>query len=222
MPSTKKKIVKPGTLERARAIDAQLAASYPGAKCSLDYANPLQLLIATILSAQCTDVRVNKVTPALFAKYPDARAFAGADLIELEALIQSTGFYHNKAKAIQAACKDIAEKHGVVVPRTIDELTALRGVGRKTANVVLGNAFGIPGIVVDTHVGRVSQRLGLTRESDPEKIERDLMELFPPARWTQLCHELIIHGRTACKAPIPRCTECPLLALCPYTKKNLK
>jgi endonuclease-3 len=207
---------------RARKIDATLAEAYPQARCALAHANPLQLLVATILSAQCTDVRVNKVTPALFARYPDAQAFASADPHELEDLIRSTGLFRMKARAIQDACRDIVAKHGSLVPRTLEELTALRGVGRKTANVVLGNAFDTPGLVVDTHVGRVSRRLGLTKNADPAKVEADLMELFPRERWTVLSHELILHGRTYCKAPTPRCTGCPLLKLCPYTKKCFK
>ncbi|HEY3323815.1 MAG TPA: endonuclease III [Planctomycetota bacterium] len=220
MVKTKERPVSPENLKHAKEIDRILAAAYPEAKCSLDYQNPLQLLVATILSAQCTDVRVNKVTPELFKKYPDARALAGAKTGELEKMIQSTGFYHNKAKAIQAASKDIVEKHGGKVPGSMEELTSLRGVGRKTANVVLGNAFGVPGVVVDTHVSRVSQRLGLTKQTDPVKIEAELMRLFPRERWTQIGHEMIIHGRTRCKAPKPICAGCPLLTVCPYPKKT--
>lgn len=208
--------------ERARRIDAALAAAFPEAKCSLTYANPLQLLISTILSAQCTDARVNKVTPALFARYHDAKDFAGSDPTELETLIQSTGFFRSKARSIREACRDIVEKHGGEVPSTMEELHALRGVGRKTANVVLGNAFKTPGMVVDTHVGRISRRLGLTRNTDPVKVEHDLMKLFPPERWTALGHEMILHGRKYCKAPTPRCTGCPILELCPYPKKNFE
>jgi len=206
-------------LEHARKVGDILSRAYPDAKCSLDYASPLQLLIATILSAQCTDVRVNMVTPALFARYRRARDFAASPPGELEKMIQSTGFFRNKAKAIREACKGITEKHGGAVPDTMEQLCALRGVGRKTANVVLGNAFGTPGVVVDTHVGRVSQRLGLTKNHDPEKIEQDLMRLFPPERWTRLSHEFILHGRKCCKAPKPLCETCPLLEVCPYPKK---
>jgi endonuclease-3 len=207
-------------LAHARQVGAALAQAYPGAKCALNFSNPLELLIATILSAQCTDVRVNLVTPALFTKYRSAADCAAAPPGELENLIQSTGFFRNKAKAIRAACKDIAEKHGGAVPETLEQLCALRGVGRKTANVVLGNAYGKPGVVVDTHVLRISQRLGLTKNKDPEKIEQDLMRLFPPERWTALSHELIYLGRSACKAPKPRCWECPLREICPFPKKT--
>ena len=207
-------------LEQAKKVDAALRKAYPDAKCSLDYKNPLQLLIATILSAQCTDARVNKVTPALFERYKSAAEFANSDLEELQKLIQSTGFYRNKALSIKTACKDIAEKHAGVVPKTLDELVELRGVGRKTANVVLGNAFSTPGMVVDTHVGRLSRRLGLTKQTDAVKVEHELMALFPKERWTAVGHEFILHGRKYCKAPTPRCTGCPLLEICPYPKKN--
>lgn len=207
---------------RAKKISIALATAYPEAKCSLTYKNPLQLLIATILSAQCTDARVNMTTPALFARYKTAADFANADQAEVEKLIQSTGFYRNKAKSIREACKDIVALHGGEVPKTLEALHALHGVGRKTANVVLGNAFGIPGMVVDTHVGRISRRLGLTRNSDPVKVEQDLMKLFPAERWTSLGHEMILHGRKACKAPTPNCTACPLLELCPFKKKVFK
>ena len=210
----------PQKLEHARKIDALLVATYPAAHCSLTYSNPLQLLIATILSAQCTDARVNKVTPALFKKYLDARAFAEADQLEMERMIHSTGFFRNKAKSIREACNDIVKKHDGHVPDTLEELFALRGVGRKTANVVLGNAFKIPGMVVDTHVGRISRRLGLTRQTDPVKVEQELMQLFPNQRWTPLGHEMILHGRKYCKAPTPRCDGCPLLEICPFPEKK--
>jgi len=218
----KKPTTKLDKAERARRVDSALAAAFPEAKCSLTYVNPLQLLISTILSAQCTDARVNKVTPALFERYRDARAFAGAEPSEIETLIQSTGFFRSKARSIREACRDIVEKHSGNVPSTIEELHALRGVGRKTANVVLGNAFGTPGMVVDTHVGRISRRLGLTRNTDPVKVEHDLMKLFPPERWTAIGHEMILHGRKYCKAPTPRCTGCPILELCPYPKKHFE
>ncbi len=211
----------PQKIEQAKRVDALLNASYPNAKCALIYSNPLQLLIATILSAQCTDARVNMVTPILFAKYSNAKAFADATQGEIEKVVQSTGFFRSKARSIREACRDIVEKHGGEVPRTMDELFALRGVGRKTANVVLGNAFGTPGMVVDTHIGRVSRRLGLTKQTDPVKVEAELMKLVPPDRWTQLGHEMILHGRKHCKAPTPRCGGCPLLEICPYSKKNL-
>jgi endonuclease-3 len=211
----------PELLARAARLEAAIHAAFPGAKCSLDYGNPLQLLIATILSAQCTDARVNKVTPALFARYRSAADFAASTIEELEALIQSTGFYRNKAKSIRAACADIAALHGGKVPDNLEALTNLHGVGRKTANVVLGNAFATPGMVVDTHVGRIARRLGLTRQTDPVKVEHDLMQLFPPARWTPLGHEFIQLGRKFCKAPNPRCAGCPIVELCPFTKKIL-
>jgi endonuclease-3 len=207
-------------IEHARRAGELLAKAYPDAKCALKHSNPLQLLISTILSAQCTDARVNMVTPALFERYHDAKAFADADTSELESRIQSTGFYRSKARSIKEACRDIVEKHGGKVPSTMEELTALRGVGRKTANVVLGNAFGVHGMVVDTHVGRLSRRLGFTKNTDPVKVEQDLMQLFPPERWTLLAHELILHGRKYCKAPTPRCTGCPLLVVCPFKGKN--
>jgi endonuclease-3 len=210
--------LSPALLERAAQIDAALHAAFPSAKCSLDYANPLQLLLATILSAQCTDARVNQVTQVLFARYKTAADFASGKIEELEKIIRSTGFYRNKAKSIRAACADIVALHGGEVPGALEALTNLHGVGRKTANVVLGNAFATPGMVVDTHVGRIARRLGLTRHTDPVKVEHDLMRIFPPARWTPLGHELIQLGRKFCKAPNPRCTGCPLEERCPFTK----
>lgn len=218
----KQRPVSPHILERAQKIDAWLHAAFPEAKCSLTYANPLQLLIATILSAQCTDARVNMVTPKLFARYNTAAEFAGSDEKELETLIQSTGFYRNKAKSIREACKDIVILHGGIVPKNLEDLFNLHGVGRKTANVVLGNAFGIPGMVVDTHVGRISRRLALTKNTDPVKVEHDLMRIFPRERWTTIGHEMILLGRKFCKAPTPRCTGCPLLKICPFPKKVFK
>jgi len=200
---------------RVRAVIEQLRELYPDARCALDFRSPLELLIATILSAQCTDERVNKVTPALFAAYPDASAFAAADPAALEKAIHSTGFFRNKAKSIREASADIVTQHGGQVPRTIEELTALRGVGRKTANVVLGNAYGIPGIVVDTHVARLSHRLGLTNETDPVKIEFALMPLVPRELWTLFSHWLILHGRAVCNARKPLCSQCPLAPHCP-------
>lgn len=200
---------------QARRFVRHLAKLYPDARCALDYQNPLQLLIATILSAQCTDVRVNMVTPALFARYPDAAAFANADQSELERMIQSTGFFRNKAKSIIACCKQIVEKHGGQVPATMEELNPLPGVGRKTANVILGNAFNVPGITVDTHVGRLSRRMGLTTEEDPEKVERDLMKLLPKQEWTMFSHRMIYHGRQVCQARKPNCNGCTLNKICP-------
>jgi len=202
--------------ERTGEILARLTTAYPAARCALDHGSPLELLVATILSAQCTDARVNQVTPALFRRYPDARALAEAALPELEAMIQSTGFFRNKAKALQGLGRALLERHDGKVPRTMAELTALPGVGRKTANVVLGNAFGLEeGVVVDTHVARLSGRLGLTRETDPVKIECDLVELVPRPAWTLWSHLLIFHGRQVCKAPRPRCADCVLADLCP-------
>jgi endonuclease-3 len=199
----------------AKKLARGLAKLYPDAHCALHYGNPLQLLIATILSAQCTDVRVNMVTPSLFARYADAAAFADADIAELEKAIQSTGFFRNKAKNIKACCRQIVDKHGGNVPGTMEELVPLPGIGRKTANVVLGNAFDVPGITVDTHVSRLSQRMGLTKQQDPEKIERDLMELIPKKEWTMFSHRMIFHGRQVCIARKPNCEGCKLAGDCP-------
>jgi endonuclease-3 len=192
-----------------------LARLYPKAKCSLNHESPLQLLVATILSAQCTDDRVNMVTPALFARYPDAAAFAAAEQDELEKLIQSTGFFRNKAKNIIACCQSIMTKHGGEVPGTMEELHALPGIGRKTANVVLGNAFDVPGMVVDTHVLRLSERLGLTKQKVPEKVELELMEIVTAKEWVKLGHRMIYHGRKICQARKPKCEECKLAGICP-------
>jgi len=189
---------------------------YPDVNTALTHKNPLQLLVSTILSAQCTDKRVNVVTPALFQKYKNAKDFAQSRTKDLEELIHSTGFFRSKAKSIQEASRDIEIKHKGKVPQTMEELTKLRGVGRKTANVVLGTAFGKnEGVVVDTHVGRISRRLGLTKEKDPVKVERDLMELLPKKEWTNYSHRLIWHGRKVCKSLNPRCPECGLAPLCP-------
>lgn len=200
---------------RARQIARRLAQLYPEATCALHYTNPLQLLIATILSAQCTDARVNQVTPALFARYPDAQAFAQADPRELERLIQPTGFYRNKARNIIACCRALVERYGGQVPPRREDLVTLPGVGRKTANVVLGTAFGKPALPVDTHVRRLSRRLGLTQESDPDKIEQDLMRLLPEEEWANFSHRLIWHGRLVCRARRPDCAHCGLADLCP-------
>lgn len=202
--------------ERARKICEGLARTYPDAHCELDYRNPLELLVATILSAQCTDVRVNIVTKELFRRCQTARDYAEISQEELERLIQSTGFFRNKAKNLRACGADLVAKHGGEVPRELLALTALAGVGRKTANVVLGNAFGMnEGVVVDTHVSRLSQRLGLTRETTPEKIEQDLMKLVPRENWAILSHWLIWHGRRRCMARKPGCARCEIAALCP-------
>ncbi len=201
---------------RVAALLEQLREAYPDARCALDFRTPLQLLVATILSAQCTDERVNMTTPTLFAKYPDAAAFAAANPAELERMIHSTGFFRQKAKSILQACADIVARHGGEVPRTLEALTELRGVGRKTANVVLGNAYGIAsGIVVDTHVTRLANRLGLTSEQDAVKIEFALMPLVPRESWTLFSHWLILHGRAVCNARKPRCSMCPLAPHCP-------
>src|SRR5262245_7328255 len=201
--------------KRATRLRQGLAKLYPDAHCALHPENPLQLLIATILSAQCTDVRVNMVTPALFARYPDARAFAEADIGELEKAIQSTGFFRNKAKSIKACCRILVDQYGGQVPATMEELVPLPGVGRKTANVILGNAFGVPGITVDTHVGRLSRRMGLTMAEDPAKVEQALMELIPKKDWTMFSHRMIFHGRQICFARNPNCEGCLLLKDCP-------
>jgi len=206
----------------ARLVEA-LPKVYAGAHCELDYRNPLELFIATILSAQCTDKRVNMVTPALFKKYRTAKDYANAVSTELENAIRSTGFYRNKAKSIRAATSTIARKFGGKVPDSMEELRELPGVGRKTANVVLGNAFGKnEGIVVDTHVMRLSQRLGLTKQKDPEKIERDLMKLVPREHWTDWSHWLIWHGRRRCYARKPDCANCEIFQLCPSGKVFLR
>jgi len=199
------------------------AQVYPEAHCELDFHNPLQLLVATILSAQCTDKRVNMVTPALFKKYRRAKDYADAPQAEFENAIKSTGFFRNKTKSIRAAMRAIAEGHGGKVPDTMEELRELPGVGRKTANVVLGNAFKKnEGIVVDTHVIRLSQRLGLTKHKDPEKIERDLMKLVPREDWTDWSHWLIWHGRRRCFARKPDCSQCEIFRLCPSGKVFLR
>jgi endonuclease III len=204
------------TKEFAARIARLLREHYPHAKCELDYQTPLELLIATILSAQCTDERVNLVTKSLFRKYPDAAAYANAPQKELERDIQSTGFYHNKAKSIQSCCQSLLERYDGQVPKDIEKLIELPGVGRKTANVVLGTAYGIAsGIVVDTHVTRVSQRLGLTREKNPEKIEEDLFRQFPRKEWIAISNRMVHHGRYVCTARKPHCSECPLGEICP-------
>lgn len=201
---------------RIAAVLARLGEAYPDARCSLTFSNPLQLLIATILAAQCTDERVNRVTPALFARYPDAAAFAAAAIEDLEEAVRSTGFYRNKARHIQAACRMIVEHHGGEVPDDLGQLLQLPGVARKTANVVLGNAFDmVVGVVVDTHVGRISRRLGLTAHQDPVKVEADLMRVLPRPVWRDFTHRLIEHGRAVCTAPRPRCAACSLADLCP-------
>jgi endonuclease-3 len=201
---------------RLKNILAGLARAYPTAHCELNSSNPLELLVATILSAQCTDKRVNLVTAELFAKYRAAADYADAPAAELEQAIRTTGFFRNKAKSLQGCCRKLVERHGGEVPRTMEELTRLDGVGRKTANVVLGNAFGVNvGIVVDTHVSRLANRLGLTRQKDPEKIEQELMRLVPQAQWALFSHWLIWHGRRRCDARKPDCANCEIAAQCP-------
>jgi endonuclease-3 len=204
--------------QRLWRIIQLLKSEYPQAKCSLDFANPLELLIATILSAQCTDERVNQVTKHLFKKYPTAGDYARAGQAELEQDIRPTGFYKNKAKNIINCCRSLVEKHGGQVPATLEELTQLGGVGRKTANVVLGSYFGVPAVVVDTHVSRVAQRLGLTSHKDPVKIEFELMEQVPESDWVGFSHLLIHHGRRVCRARNPRCECCCINTLCPSSE----
>lgn len=202
-------------VRRARAIARGLAKAYPDATCALVHRNPWELLVATILSAQCTDAMVNRVTPDLFAAYPDAKALAAAPVERVETLVKRTGFFRQKTKAIQGVARAVAGEHGGRVPSDMEALTRLPGIGRKTANVVLGTAFGEPAIFVDTHVKRLSNRLALTVEDDPEKIERDLQRLLPPSEWTAFAHRLIHHGRGICGARKPHCTACPLDRWCP-------
>jgi len=210
---------KEAKAKRCREIITGLTKTYPDAHCELDFSNPLELLVATILSAQCTDKRVNLVTAVLFKKYRFAKDFADAPLPALEQVIKSTGFFRNKAKSIKTACRSIVDQHKGEVPQTMEALLQLGGVGRKTANVVLGNAFGKEeGIVVDTHVTRLSHRLRLTRHKDPERIEQDLMKLVPRRHWTDWSHWLIWHGRRRCFARRPDCHHCEILQLCPSGK----
>lgn len=201
---------------RAGEVIRRLHAAYPDARCSLDYADAFQLLVATILSAQCTDERVNMVTPLLFARFPTPAAMAEGSVEEVEALIKSTGFYHNKSKSILGAARRVVEEFGGEVPRTMAELLTVPGAARKTANVVLSNAYDVvEGIAVDTHVGRLAGRLGFSSEAVPEKIERDLMRVLPREEWCFTNHALIAHGRAVCQARKPNCTACVLLDLCP-------
>ena len=207
-------------IERLRKIMAVLESTYPNAHCELNFTNPLELLIATILSAQCTDKQVNIATGPLFRKYRTAADYAAADVREIESDIKRIGLYRNKARNLQACCRQLGERHGGEVPRTMDELTQLEGVGRKTANVVLGNAFGIShGVVVDTHVLRLSARLGLTRETTPAKVELALQKLVPQDQWTIFSHWLIWHGRRRCFARNPDCAHCEIRQLCPSAGK---
>ncbi len=206
-------------MKRIDDIIKRLEELYPEAECSLDYVDPLQLLISTQLAAQCTDARVNLVTPSLFARYPDAKAFAEADVHELEELIKSTGFYHNKAKNIIACCQRLCEVYDGQVPGTMEDLLSLAGVGRKTANLVLGDAFGQPAVVVDTHCIRLSGRLGLTVHKEQEKIEKDLRNILPPDKSNDFCHRLVLHGRAVCSARKPKCDRCTLSDICPSKGK---
>lgn len=202
-------------VRRARKINRVLAETYPDAHCELDFGSPLELLVATVLSAQCTDARVNMVTPGLFAHYPSAADYAAADRAELEEEIRSTGFYRAKAASVQGLAQALCDRYEGEVPGRLDDLVTLPGVGRKTANVVLGNAFGVPGITVDTHVARLSRRFGWTEQTDADRIEADLMALFPRAEWTDLSHRLIWHGRRRCHARKPACGACPVARWCP-------
>jgi endonuclease-3 len=204
---------------RVKKIIRILSKEIPDAPIALKFSNPLQLLIATILSAQCTDVKVNQVTPDLFKKYRTAKDFAESNLATLEEEIRPTGFYRNKAKSLQKCCQELVKRFGGEVPKTLDDLVTLPGVGRKTANVLLGNAFGIPGIAVDTHVHRVSRRIGLTKNDDPVKIEFDLMEIVPKEEWTHFSNLLIWHGRKTCVARKPLCGICPIRKECDYGSK---
>ena len=218
MSSFKPKFFGKSSVKKQKSLEilTLLKRLYPDATCTLTYETPLQLLVATILSAQCTDERVNKVTPALFKRFPDAPSFASADLEKLENLVRSTGFYRNKAKNIQAACQKIVLEFNGEVPKQMELLVSLPGVARKTANVVLAHAYGIlQGVTVDTHVKRLSQRLGLTEQKDPVKIEDDLMRLLPQPEWENWSIRLIYHGRAVCKARKPNCSNCVLTHLCP-------
>ena len=207
--------------KRVKAVLAGLDKLYPKAHCALNYSTPWELLVATILSAQCTDERVNQVTPGLFRSYPGVADFARADLGELEQAVRPTGFFRNKAKAIKGAAQKIVEEHGGQVPGALEQMVKLPGVGRKTANVVLGNSFGVPGITVDTHVGRVCRRLEFIDQKDAVKAEFQLMEIIPEKRWTMFSHQVIFHGRQVCHSRKPACADCGLLKHCPYGQEHL-
>jgi endonuclease-3 len=214
--------MKKSDITRVKEIIKILTEEIPDARIALRFSNPLELLIATILSAQCTDVKVNQVTVDLFKKYHSAKEYAEANLEKLEEEIRPTGFYRNKARSVQKCCQELMKRFGGEVPKTLEELITLPGVGRKTANVILGNVFGIPGIVVDTHVQRVSQRIGLTKNDDPVKIEFDLMKIVPKEEWTHFSNLLIWHGRRTCTARKPLCEQCPIRKWCDYGSKLLK
>jgi endonuclease-3 len=211
---------KAARAERARRIVKGLFAAHPDARCELRHRSPYQLLVATILSAQSTDKMVNSVTPQLFRRYPDARRLATARTDDVEKLVHATGFFRQKARTLVKMAGALVERHRGRVPATLEELVALPGVGRKTANLILGNCFDVPGIVVDTHVQRLAQRMALTHERDPEKIERDLMELVPEPDWTRFSHAMIFHGRRTCFARNPECEGCPLYADCPFPRQR--
>jgi endonuclease-3 len=206
--------------KRAKEIIKILSQEIPDSTVALKFSNPLELLVATILSAQCTDIKVNQVTLVLFKKYRSARNYAESNLAKLEEEIRPTGFYRNKAKSLQKCCQELVKRFGGEVPKTLEDLVTLPGVGRKTANVILGNAFGIPGVVVDTHVRRVSQRIGLTKNDDPVKIEFDLMEIVPKEEWTHFSNLLVWHGRKTCVARKPLCGICPVRKWCDYGSKS--
>lgn len=205
-------------VRRARRVNRALALRWPDARCELDFRTPLELLVATVLSAQTTDVRVNQVTPALFARFPDAAAYAGADPEAIEEIIRPTGFFRAKARSLQGLGRALVERYDGEVPARLEDLVTLPGVGRKTANVVLGDAFGVPGITVDTHVGRLARRLGWTTSEDPVVVERDVAALIPRPEWTLLSHRLIFHGRRTCHARTPDCASCPLTRDCPSSR----
>ncbi|HHT9117042.1 MAG TPA: endonuclease III [Candidatus Hypogeohydataceae bacterium YC38] len=210
------------TTDRVKKIISLLEKEYPRTRLALESKSPLELLVALILAAQCTDERVNQVTKGLFKKYRSARDYAVANLATLEEEIRPTGFYRNKARSIKACCQAIVESFGGQVPDRLEDLLSLHGVGRKTANILLGNAFGVPAIGVDTHVGRVSQRIGLSKYQDPDKIEEDLCAVVPRQKWVRFCHLLQDHGRKVCVARIPLCYQCVIIKLCDYPDKTLK
>lgn len=214
-PRTSEDTSRLALVRRARRINRELAATYPDAHCELDFTNPLQLLVATILSAQTTDVRVNMVTPVLFARYQTAAEYAAADRAQMESIVQSTGFYRAKTNSLIGMAQALCERFGGEVPAKLADLVTLPGVGRKTANVVLGNAFGEPGLTVDTHFGRLSRRFGWTTEGDPVKVEHEVGALIPKSEWTDLSHRMIWHGRRICFARNPACGACPLASMCP-------
>lgn len=210
--------IEPGSPEQVACILGLLAQLYPDATCELNYASPFELLVATVLSAQTTDARVNQVTPGLFARFPDPRSLAGASRGELEEILHPLGFFRAKAKSLLGLGRALVEDHDGVVPDTLKELVALPGVGRKTANVVLGNAFGVPGITVDTHVGRLTRRWGWTAQTDPVKAEQELMQVMPEEDWTMDCHRIIYHGRRVCHSRSPECGVCTLAQVCPSAR----